>query len=118
MKPLAESFKSGGFNFRQLCREGNVALFEKTKGERNRCYEVVRIQQREARLAFGKTLPACEVMPSSERWGKDGWTYRDLPSAQKKFRERVEAQERAALGTPTPKKRVSTVERAAAGGAR
>jgi len=118
VKPLSESFKSDGFNFRQLYREGDIALFEKSKSERNRGYEVVRIQKREACLAFGKLLPAREVMPSSERWGKDGWTYPDLTSAQAKFRERVEAQERAALGTPRPKKRFSGAGCTAASGSR
>ena len=114
MKLLPITFTAGGFQFRQLWREGNVALFEKSKSENNRSFEVVRIQRRNARLAFGKTLPASEVMPSSERWGKDGWTYTDLEHARQKFRTLVEAQEGVALGTPKPKNRVSRAEKAGA----
>ena len=102
VKPLPTTFRSGGFKFRQLAREGEVALFEKTKGRKDCSYEVVRVLRRNARIAFGKMLPACEVIPSSERWGKDGWTYRDLVRARNKFCERVEAQEQRVLGTPKP----------------
>jgi hypothetical protein len=103
MKPLAASFKADGFHFRQRWREGNVALFEKSKDGSPPSFEVVRVQRRKARRAFGKVLPASEVMPSSERWGRDGWTFCDLASAQGKFRELAEAQERPAFGTPEPK---------------
>lgn len=110
VKPLPTTFRSGGFKFRQLAREGEVALFEKTKGHKDCSYEVVRVLRRDARIAFGKMLPTCEVMPSSERWGKDGWAYRDLASARKKFRERVKAQERRVLGTPKSGNRIGLLE--------
>ena len=110
VKLLPSTFNSGGFWFRQLCRKGNVALFEKSKGDNNRSFEVVRIQRREERFAFGKVLPASEVMPSAERWGKDGWTYADLEQAREKFRALAGTREGVALGTPKPVNRISLSE--------
>lgn len=110
---LSENFKSNGFHFHQLRREGNVVLFEKSKGH-VQSFEVVRVQWRPERLAFGKTLPATEVMPSSERWGKDGWSYCDLLSARRKYQNLVEAQERPSFGIPKPVNGVLRAERAVA----
>jgi hypothetical protein len=85
--PLAPTFTSGGFNFRMLRREGDVALLSKVhRHGRVESYEVVRIQHRRAKvMPNGKPLPAREAMPASEQWGTAGWTYPDLASAERRF---------------------------------
>src|SRR5206468_9351702 len=43
-RPLPVEFRSGGFNYRQIAREGDVAKYEQRwMGSENVCYEVVRI---------------------------------------------------------------------------
>ena len=68
-KPIAKEFCHDGFTFRQIAREGDIAIYEQTW---NGCpnpsvaYEVVRIRRREAREIKGKIIEAAEVYPRSE----------------------------------------------------
>lgn len=48
-------------------------------------YEVVIIQQAAEGTMFDTVVPAHEHMPSSESWGRLGWTYPDLSLARAKF---------------------------------
>ena len=86
MKILPTIFKSGGFCFRQLMREGQVALLAKTKPHFTReSYEVVIVQQRPGGIFKGKRFPAHESMPHSEAWGRLGWSYPGKESAKRRF---------------------------------
>jgi hypothetical protein len=88
-QPLPPTWQEAEWRFRLLKRSGMVALVAKSKGGRDH-YEVVVIQQQDARTwPSGRTTPACEAMPSSEEWGKYGWSPYDLPAAQAKFAELV-----------------------------
>ena len=101
MKILPTTFGSDGFDFRQLGREADIAIFVKQKPAfRFKSYEVVIIQKRDAYIwPNGQTTPADEAMPSSRDWGKYGWTYQTLEDAELRFKSRAEAQfEGAALG--------------------
>lgn len=110
MKPLPVTFRSDGFDFRQRQREGDIVLLEKSKG-RVTSFEVVRVQRRNERFAFGNVLPAGEVMPPSESWGRLGWSFADLESARKKFCALAEAQERPAFRIPKPVNRILRAQR-------
>ena len=78
MKTLRTTFKQGGFDFEQVARENNVAVYRKTKrsavGTLIEGYEVIKVGKRGERTAFGKTLEATERYPSNEEWGITGWT--------------------------------------------
>lgn len=90
MKPLPAQFKSGGFDFEQIDRDGLIALFRKTKeGMENVCYEVVRIQECKQWVIAGNTVPAHEAMPGNEKFGVDGFAYRDKDQAKKRFSKMV-----------------------------
>jgi hypothetical protein len=107
VKLLPATFKSGGFQFRQLDRVGRVALFEKRKRPGGATsFEVVKIRRLPARKVFGVEYPPSEAMPATESWGTSGWTYCDVGSARVKFRALAEAQERPALQTHPPKNRL------------
>ena len=94
-KPLKTSFRSKGFDYRQLGRTGDVALFEQTKPELSEPrYEVVVVQRHEAYELGGRTIEAAETMPSTSSWGRFGWTYRDPKEAQKRFDELVKKEKR------------------------
>ena len=83
---LAE-FHCDGFTFRQLAREGMVAIFEKSRSpESVKRFELVELQVLPAQKLFGKNYPARESYPRSERWGEHGLTFLDLASAQEAMR--------------------------------
>ena len=79
---LSVSVTSGG------AAETN-AVFEKSKGERIVCYEVVIIQCLPSREVFGKSVLAHEAMPPSASWCYKGWSYVDETSARRKLRELI-----------------------------
>lgn len=89
-KPLKTSFRSKGFDYLQLRRTGDVALFEQSKPELSEPrYEVVIVQRHEAYKLENKMIEAAETMPSTSSWGRYGWTYRDPKEAEKRFDELV-----------------------------
>jgi hypothetical protein len=101
MNKLPVTFRSDDFEFQQLRREGDIAIFVKQKPTFSfKSYEVVIIQKRDAYTwPNGQTTPAHEAMPSSRDWGKHGWTYQSLKDAEARFKSLVEGHlEGAALG--------------------
>jgi hypothetical protein len=108
MKPLLTEFQSGGFHFRQLWREGDLILLEKTKPHWTEpSYEVCIVRKCADRTIAGKFIPASEALPSSESWGTYGWTYRSREKAKAKFCRLVESrtpQGSPLLSTATPKR--------------
>jgi hypothetical protein len=87
MRILEPVFKHGGFAFRQIAREGQVALFEKSKG-RYVGWQVVIVQQWPERTwPDGTVSPPREAMPKDEQWGSLGWTCQTLERAWERFRE-------------------------------
>jgi hypothetical protein len=114
MKPLPKTFKSGGFHFKQLMREGNVALFAKAKPHFTReSYEVVVVQQRPGGVFKGKPFPPHESMPPSESWGRLGWSYSDKESATRRFSQLCDRAANAAnLAKPPSRGAFSEQEKA------
>jgi hypothetical protein len=88
MKKIPTTFRKHGFNFKLLMREGDIALFRKTKlGLKFESFEVVVIQRHGTFTVEGKQVAAGEHLPYSEQWGDAGWTYSDRLSAERKFHE-------------------------------
>ena len=82
MKRLSATFRSGGFSFKILRRDGDVALLRKTKpGFSFETFEVVVLQHHKERIIAGKSIERGEAMPSCEQWGSKGWTFSDKTSA-------------------------------------
>ena len=91
-KSLPTRFRRDGFEYRQIAREGNAAIYEQTWGgcaEPSVCYEVVRIRRREGFQINGRLVEPAEVYPSSGAWGVDGFTLTDKDAAFAKLRELV-----------------------------
>ena len=91
-KPLDTTFKKSGFRFRQLIREGDLAIFHKVHLENSLCpketdagFEVVVIQKNDEHIMGGVTIEAKESLPGNEKWGSKGWTYKNLLEAEKRF---------------------------------
>jgi hypothetical protein len=89
LSTLPVTFSRGGFDFEQLQRSGNVALFGKQRGA-HRSFEVMMLERRTCRVVYGKICPAHEVLPPSSRWGQKGWTLMTLARAEAKFAEVVQ----------------------------
>lgn len=89
MQSLPATFRSDGFDFTQIKRQGDVVLFEKTHPKHTvKHYEVVIAQKRKAvTWPNGITTVAHESMPSSEQWGIYGWSPFDLPAALIRFQK-------------------------------
>jgi hypothetical protein len=89
-KPLPTRFRRDGFNYRQVAREGDAAIYEQTWGSCSNpsvCYEVIRIRRREAFQIDGRFVEPAEVYPNSDVWGVDGFTFTDKDAAFAKLRE-------------------------------
>jgi hypothetical protein len=89
-KPLPKEFQRDGFNYRQIAREGDIAIYEQVwtgRAEPSRSYEVIRIRRREGFQIGGRFVEAAEVYPNSEAWGVDGFTFLDKDAASAKLRE-------------------------------
>jgi hypothetical protein len=93
-RPLAGKFSRDGFNYQQIVREGQAAIYEQTwSGCSNPSvrYEVIHIRRREGFHIDGRFVEPAEVYPNSESWGVDGFTLTDTDAAFTKLRE-VKAQ--------------------------
>ena len=91
-KLLPKEFRRGGFQYRQIAREGDTAIYEQRWtgcAEPSVCYEVIRIRRREGFEIDGRFVEPADVYPNSEAWGTDGWTMRDKDVAFRKLREVV-----------------------------
>jgi hypothetical protein len=89
-KPLPKEFRRDGFAFRQIARQGNVAIYEQRWtgcGEPSVCYEVIRNRRREGFEIGGRFVEPSEVYPNSGAWGSHGWTLEDKESAFRKLRD-------------------------------
>ena len=79
-KPIATEFRHDGFNYKQIAREDDVAIYEqKWTGCSNPsvAHEVVRIRRHDGFEIGGKVIEPAEVYPRSEAWGVDGFTVTD-----------------------------------------
>ena len=87
---LPTKFAYDGFEFRQLARNGDIVLLEKSKTSHlEPTYEVVIVQRHPAQNIHGRPYPERESMPPSETWGTAGWTYSDFQTAKLKFDQLV-----------------------------
>lgn len=89
-KPLRKEFRRDGFNYRQVAREGDIALYEQRWAgcpDAAVCFEVIRVRQREGFHIGRRFVEPAEVYPASELWGVDGFTFTNRNKAWAKFSE-------------------------------
>jgi hypothetical protein len=90
MKTLEKKFTCKNFSYKQLVREGNVAIYEQklieAKDTRSR-YEVIVIRSHEGYEINGNKIAPSEMYPSANQWGQLGWTCLALEDAQKRFKK-------------------------------
>ncbi len=92
-KPLPTSFRRVGFDFRQIFREGDLAVFEQINHTvpTIRRFEVVRVRNRPGFHIGDRYTGPAEFYPKAEAWGECGWTVHDQEAAFAKLREITEA---------------------------
>jgi len=88
-KPLPKEFRRGGFDYRQIYRQDDFAIYRQTwKGnEYSAAFEVIRIRRRDGFQIGGKFVEPAEAYPNSEAWGVDGFTVTDKEAAFAKLRQ-------------------------------
>ena len=89
-KPLPTRFRRDSFDYRQIAREGDAAIYEQRWtgcAEPSVCYEVIRIRRRDGFQIGGRFVEPAEVYPNSKAWGTDGFTLTDKDAAFAKLRE-------------------------------
>jgi hypothetical protein len=87
---LSKESRRHGFDYRQIAREGDAAIYSQTwSGCRNPSisYEVIRIRRRDGFQIGDRFVEAAEVYPNSEAWGLDGFTVADKDPAFRKLGE-------------------------------
>jgi hypothetical protein len=87
---LPKEFRRDGFQFRQIAREGDAAIYEQAWldcSNSSVAYEVVRIRRRDGFWIADRWVEPAEVYPISEAWGADGWTFTNLDRAFAKLRD-------------------------------
>lgn len=88
MKELAKTLQIGGFQLKQLKREGSKALYRKTKKDMNFVsYEVIKIGSHNGYELGGQHIEAAETYPSNSQWGRAGWTHNDLERAEAHYKK-------------------------------
>jgi hypothetical protein len=99
MRELPKSFKRDGFTHRQINREGDIAIYRRTKqigDEQIEHFEVIVVQPYKEFILRGKKHEAGESYSSSELWGTYGLTCHDLDAAWLRFKRiRAEREKRA-----------------------
>lgn len=90
-KPLETEFKSNGFIYKQVKREGLVAMYILIDPDDNKecSYEVFEIQQTPAGFAGPKKYPqpARETIPVPSMWGKKAFSPLTRVQAEQRFKE-------------------------------
>jgi hypothetical protein len=89
-RPLPKEFRRDGFNYRQIAREGDAAIYEQRWtgcAEPSPAYEVIRIRRRDGFQIGTRFVEPAEVYPASKLWGVDGFTFTDRNKAWAKFSE-------------------------------
>ena len=92
MKTIPETFPKLGWNFRQIKRKGDLAIFERSKPETLPHYEVVRIRQHQGFQIPGtdEVAEPAELYPGNTAWGRDGFTLNTIEEAEAKFQKIVD----------------------------
>lgn len=83
---LPLEFSSCGFDFQQVERDGDLAIYQKTrKSGKWTGFEVVRIRSHDGYTIAGNYCPPAEMYPSNEKWGVDGFSCSTIADARKRL---------------------------------
>lgn len=84
MKPIPKTFRKGGFDYKQVFRDGPWCIYRQTKeGTGIEQFEVVKLKLLPGGCHWmtGQELKPRESYPSLAEWGIRGWTCETLEAA-------------------------------------
>jgi hypothetical protein len=86
MRILETEFDHKGWHFRQIAREGMLAIYHRSRiGGSAEHWEVIRIRIKPPTEINGVQYPERENYPRSEDWGAHGFTCQTLERAWERF---------------------------------
>jgi len=87
-KVIPSEFKKKGFNYKQVRREGNKAIFEQTReGSDISNFEVVKLGRHNGYVMGGVKIEPAETYPGSSLWGIMGWTCSSIDKALERYNQ-------------------------------
>jgi len=88
MKILEKNFDRKVFNYEQLYRKNNLAIYaQKHKDTGFTTYEAIIIKSHNGYEIAGTRIEPAETYPSDTQWGILGWTYQTLEGARNKIKK-------------------------------
>jgi len=97
-KALPKEFRRDRFNYRQIVREGDLAIFEQSWSgcaDPSTAYEVGRVRRREGFKIGVNFFELAELYPPSKAWGADGFPLINRDAAFEKLRELADRNRKA-----------------------
>jgi hypothetical protein len=85
MNTLPLKLRKNGFNYTQVLRDGNKAIYAQSVTPKLTYFEVMIIKSRPEEVIKGKILPEREVFPGNEDFGYTAWTCMTLERAMEKY---------------------------------
>jgi len=87
MKQLEKSFSRKKFQYDQVIRKGNLAIYTQTHIEsKSQTFEVIVIKSHNGYEIAGTRIEPAEVYPGDNQWGILGWTCQTLDAAKNKLK--------------------------------
>ena len=94
MEILPIEYKKYGYTFKQVQRQGDVAIYSQSNEDRNEpiAFIVFIVQKQEASNIYGRDYPPKETTPGNSFWGQYAYTCHTLQRAEirmKQLQERI-----------------------------
>ena len=94
LRKLETVIECQGFTYTEICRSGNIALYEQLRDDwKSPSYEVIVIKVNKPHPNSVHEFDMVETYPSAMHWGSRGWTFNTMEDAGEKFDELVLKQE-------------------------
>lgn len=103
MKQLPEQFRKNTYNYIQVWRDEDYAIYRQEDAGKFVAYEVFKINKNKEREIAGQVFPPSETVPPDTQWGTNAWTVATMHQAEiKVFQMRQDAENRknAILAAP------------------
>lgn len=92
MRTIPEKYVKNSWKYRLIKRVENFAIYEQSgNGMAELRYELCRVRSHNGRTIGTSIVAPSEYLPSSEEWGRNGWTCWTLPQAESLLAERLAA---------------------------
>lgn len=84
MQQLPLTYRKNGYDYKQVFRDDNTAIYEQHSEGKLIAFEVFEIVVQKEGEVFGKAQPEREKVPSTEQWGSKAFTVHSLQAAIEK----------------------------------